>query len=190
MDDMGTPTAELTGVELRPIDPRTLHLPLAAEDLRHRMGGKSRRRLEPASRHRLLLPGAGCCWQTTTPRHRALAGGIRYPVQLTDPASDQRTSCRMSRQCGRPSRNRGRSGVSGRRHDRVRRTEFVRRRRPGRRASACARVDLGDLGRGARCCRRLAGTSPRLWLITRNGLAVRGDEPGDPAIGALKGAHP
>jgi phthiocerol/phenolphthiocerol synthesis type-I polyketide synthase D len=29
--------------------------------------------------------------------------------------------------------------------------------------------------------------SPRLWLVTRNGLAVRGDEPGDPAVGALKG---
>jgi phthiocerol/phenolphthiocerol synthesis type-I polyketide synthase D len=28
---------------------------------------------------------------------------------------------------------------------------------------------------------------PRLWLVTRNGLAVRGNEPGDPAIGALKG---
>jgi phthiocerol/phenolphthiocerol synthesis type-I polyketide synthase D len=28
---------------------------------------------------------------------------------------------------------------------------------------------------------------PRLWLITRNGLAVDGAEPGDPAIGALKG---
>ena len=31
------------------------------------------------------------------------------------------------------------------------------------------------------------GKSPRLWLVTRNGLAVRGDESGDPAIGALKG---
>jgi phthiocerol/phenolphthiocerol synthesis type-I polyketide synthase D len=31
------------------------------------------------------------------------------------------------------------------------------------------------------------GTPPRLWLVTRNGLSVRGDEPGDPAIGALKG---
>ncbi|HET6737079.1 type I polyketide synthase, partial [Mycobacterium sp.] len=29
--------------------------------------------------------------------------------------------------------------------------------------------------------------SPRLWLVARNGLAVHGDEPGDPAIGALKG---
>ena len=31
------------------------------------------------------------------------------------------------------------------------------------------------------------GKSPRLWLVTRNGLAVAGDQPGDPAIGALKG---
>jgi phthiocerol/phenolphthiocerol synthesis type-I polyketide synthase D len=31
------------------------------------------------------------------------------------------------------------------------------------------------------------GNSPRLWLVTRNGLTVRGGEPGDPAIGALKG---
>ena len=31
------------------------------------------------------------------------------------------------------------------------------------------------------------GKSPRLWLVTRNGLAVNDDEPGDPAIGALKG---
>jgi phthiocerol/phenolphthiocerol synthesis type-I polyketide synthase D len=31
------------------------------------------------------------------------------------------------------------------------------------------------------------GKSPRLWLVARDGLAVNGDEPGDPAIGALKG---
>jgi phthiocerol/phenolphthiocerol synthesis type-I polyketide synthase D len=31
------------------------------------------------------------------------------------------------------------------------------------------------------------GKPPRLWLITRNGLAVHDDEPGDPAIGALRG---
>ena len=31
------------------------------------------------------------------------------------------------------------------------------------------------------------GKSPRLWLVARNGLAVNGDEPGDPALGALKG---
>jgi phthiocerol/phenolphthiocerol synthesis type-I polyketide synthase D len=31
------------------------------------------------------------------------------------------------------------------------------------------------------------GTSPRLWVVTRNGLSVRDDEPGDPAVGALKG---
>ncbi|OBF27071.1 polyketide synthase [Mycobacterium sp. ACS1612] len=31
------------------------------------------------------------------------------------------------------------------------------------------------------------GKSPRLWLVTRNGLVVDGDEPGDPTIGALKG---
>ena len=31
------------------------------------------------------------------------------------------------------------------------------------------------------------GKSPRLWLVTRNGLSVHDDEPGDPAIGALKG---
>jgi phthiocerol/phenolphthiocerol synthesis type-I polyketide synthase D len=31
------------------------------------------------------------------------------------------------------------------------------------------------------------GTSPRLWLVTRRGLAVEDGEPGDPAIGALTG---
>jgi malonyl CoA-acyl carrier protein transacylase/acyl carrier protein len=31
------------------------------------------------------------------------------------------------------------------------------------------------------------GTNPRVWLVTRNGLAVRGADRGDPAIGALKG---
>ncbi|MGA8544589.1 MAG: acyltransferase domain-containing protein, partial [Mycobacterium sp.] len=31
------------------------------------------------------------------------------------------------------------------------------------------------------------GNPPRLWLVTRDGLSVRDDEPGDPAIGALKG---
>ena len=31
------------------------------------------------------------------------------------------------------------------------------------------------------------GQPPRLWLVTRNGLAVHGEVPGDPAIGALKG---
>ncbi|WP_197383074.1 type I polyketide synthase [Mycolicibacterium mengxianglii] len=33
----------------------------------------------------------------------------------------------------------------------------------------------------------LRNAPPRLWLITRNGLAVNGGEPGDPAVGALKG---
>ena len=31
------------------------------------------------------------------------------------------------------------------------------------------------------------GKAPRLWLVSRNGLAVKPDEPGDPSIGALKG---
>ena len=31
------------------------------------------------------------------------------------------------------------------------------------------------------------GKSPRLWVVARDGLAVDADEPGDPAIGALKG---
>ncbi|WP_343572004.1 SDR family NAD(P)-dependent oxidoreductase [Mycobacterium sp.] len=31
------------------------------------------------------------------------------------------------------------------------------------------------------------GAPPRLWLVTRGGLSVHDDEPGDPAIGALKG---
>jgi phthiocerol/phenolphthiocerol synthesis type-I polyketide synthase D len=31
------------------------------------------------------------------------------------------------------------------------------------------------------------GQPPRLWLVTRDGLTVRDDEPGDPAIGALRG---
>jgi phthiocerol/phenolphthiocerol synthesis type-I polyketide synthase D len=31
------------------------------------------------------------------------------------------------------------------------------------------------------------GRSPRLWLVTRDGLSVHHNEPGDPAIGALKG---
>ncbi len=31
------------------------------------------------------------------------------------------------------------------------------------------------------------GKSPRLWLVSRDGLAVNDDEPGDPSIGALTG---
>ena len=31
------------------------------------------------------------------------------------------------------------------------------------------------------------GKPPRLWLVSRNGLPVTGAEPGDPAIGGLKG---
>ena len=31
------------------------------------------------------------------------------------------------------------------------------------------------------------GKSPRLWLVSRDGLSVHDNEPGDPAIGALKG---
>ena len=31
------------------------------------------------------------------------------------------------------------------------------------------------------------GKPPRLWIVTHNGLAVTGTEPGDPAVGALKG---
>jgi phthiocerol/phenolphthiocerol synthesis type-I polyketide synthase D len=56
----------------------------------------------------------------------------------------------------------------------------------------------GALGRAQELIRTIAATvravvggwhgkSPRLWLVTRSGLAVEGDESGDPAIGALKG---
>ena len=44
-------------------------------------------------------------------------------------------------------------------------------------ASAAARAVVGSWN----------GKSPRLWLVTRNGLLVDGDESGDPAIGALQG---
>ena len=40
---------------------------------------------------------------------------------------------------------------------------------------------------GARLVGGWHGKSPQLWLVTRNGLVVNGDESGDPAIGALKG---
>ncbi len=46
-------------------------------------------------------------------------------------------------------------------------------------------VDISAVAHAA--VERWKGTSPRLWLVTRDGLSVRDDEPGDPAIGALKG---
>ena len=155
MDDMGTPTAELTGVELRRIDPGTVSLPLEqkifdTEWVESSTPSEVGQEISAAPAGSWLLLAdddaetkalvAEFAARFSSPTRRVIS------EELSDESAVREAVAKTAADPELPAG----------RHDRIRRKAFVRWHRPGRRASACARVDLGDLGRGARCCRRLA----------------------------------
>ena len=177
-DDAGNPTAEITGIYVRRVERRALPLPLEQKifdtawvpsPAADRARGTVARQLARAGR-RDGRQGDG--------------GGVRGTMALAGAAGGHRQPRRRVRGAGRLRRNR-----RGRRAS-------TRRRGPLRRSGS---TDLGEAVTRARdsiwsiasTVRAVVGgwhgRSPRLWLVTRQGLVVHGDEPGDPATGALKG---
>jgi phthiocerol/phenolphthiocerol synthesis type-I polyketide synthase D len=184
-DDTGTPTAELTGIELRPVDPRTVPLPLEQKIF-------------------------DTVWvQSSTPE----TGSASDPVPagswllLADADSEEKAlAAQLATRLGSPTRRviseelLDESAVLEAFAKTAANPEFP----PvgiivflGTRSFDGTDAD-GALRRAHELIWAISaaahaavdgwkGKSPRLWLVTGNGLSVHDDEPGDPAIGALKG---
>jgi phthiocerol/phenolphthiocerol synthesis type-I polyketide synthase D len=186
MDGTGTPTAELTGVCLRPIDARTVALPLEQKifDTEWVEGSA------PAEGGRAISTARAGSWlllADSDPETKALVA--EFTTRFSSPSrrviseelSDETAVLdAVAKTAADPElppvgmivfvEKRSFDGIDfdgalRRAHDLVWAISVA----------AHAAVDGWK------------GQSPRLWVVTRNGLAVHDDEPGDPAIGALEG---
>ena len=185
LDDEGNPTLEVTGVELRPVDPGRLRLPLdqmifdsdwLESPVPAAVGEESS--AAPAGSWLILSDGdadtalvAEFSARFSSPTRRVISAelsdvsAVRAAVDRADADPDLPAAGAIVF-LGRSSFDVADSaGALRRPHDLIMALS----------SAARAVVDGWKI------------TSPPLWLITRNGLAVRKGEPGDPAIGALKG---
>ncbi|MCV7257382.1 SDR family NAD(P)-dependent oxidoreductase, partial [Mycobacterium shimoidei] len=180
-DDTGTATAELTGIELRPVDPRAVALPLE-----HKIFDTAWMDSPLPEADSATLSGSWLLLADTDNETTALAtdfasrfdapGRRVIRAELGDESAVREAFADTAGNQELPPAGivvflgtRSFDGadtdaVLARAHDLIYSISAV----------AHAAVDG---------CK---GKAPRLWLVTRNGLAVQ-DEPGDPAIGALKG---
>jgi phthiocerol/phenolphthiocerol synthesis type-I polyketide synthase D len=186
MDDVGNPTAELTGVELRRIDPGTVSLPLEQKIfdtawVESSIPSEVGQEISAASAGSWLLLADGdvetkalvaeFAARFSSPTRRVIS------EELSDESAMLEAVAKTAADPGLPA-----VGVIvfvGRRSFEDTDPDGALRR---------ARELIWTISVAARAA--VDGwheKSPRLWLITRNGLAVHGDEPGDPAVGALKG---
>ncbi len=186
VDDIGTPTAELTGVCMRPVDPRTVALPLE-QKIFDTVWVESSTPPEPGrgisgapAGSWLLLADddaetkalvAEFTTRFSSPTLRVISGVLSDESALLEAfakaaADPELPPVGMIVFVGKRSFD----GTDP--YGALRRARELIWAISG---TACAAVDGWD------------GKSPRLWLVTRNGLSVHSDEPGDPAIGALKG---
>ncbi|MBV8292532.1 MAG: SDR family NAD(P)-dependent oxidoreductase, partial [Mycobacterium sp.] len=184
-DDAGTVTAELTGIELRPVDSRAVRLPLEqkifdavwAQSPTPQTGSAGDR---VATGSWLLLSdsdsetaarGADVAARLSSPTRRVVTGALSDGPAVVEAfaktaADEKLPPVGVVVLLGQPSFDGADfDGALGRAQELIGAIS----------AAAQAAVD------GAK------GNPPRLWLVTRNGLSVHDDEPGDPAIGALKG---
>ena len=186
MDDMGAPTAEVTGVDLRLVDPGTVALPLEQKIFDTEWVESS----TPSEIGRQISAAPAGSWLLLTDddaETKALvaefATRFSSPTQrvISDELSDESAVLEAFAKTAadqefppvglivfvgkRSFDGTGPDGALRRAHELIWAIS----------SAARAAVDGWK------------GNSPRLWLVTRNGLAVQGDEPGDPAIGALKG---
>jgi phthiocerol/phenolphthiocerol synthesis type-I polyketide synthase D len=185
-DDMGTPTAEITGVRMRPIDPRSIALPLA-------------QKVFDTEWVEISTPSGNGQPTSATP-----AGS--WLLLADDDAETKALVAEFTARFSSPTRR----VINERLSDESAVLEAVAKAAADPDVPAVGMIAFvgersfdGDDPDGAlerahkliwtiSVAARAAvdgrhGTPPRLWLVTRNGLAVRDDEPGDPAIGALKG---
>ncbi|MBV8860947.1 MAG: SDR family NAD(P)-dependent oxidoreductase, partial [Mycobacterium sp.] len=185
-DGAGNPTAELTDIELRPVDPRTLPLPLDQKTFETVWVESSMPEFDSAAPTGSWLVLADSNSETGA-ETKALAAEF---------------TCRF----GSPTRR----VINERLSDESAVLEAVARTAANPELPPVGViVFVGNIsfdGTDSDCAVRRAhdlvwsisvaaravvdgwkGRSPRLWVVTRNGLAVHGDGPGDPAVGALKG---
>ena len=184
MDDMATPTAELTGVNLRLVDPRTVALPLeqkifdtewveSSTQIGRQTSGA------PAGSWLLLADDDAETKALATEFATRFGSPTRQVIsdELSDETAVQDGFTKTAADPELPP-----VGlivfVGKRSFDGTDPEGALRRAREliwSIWVTARAAVDGRD------------EKPPRLWLVTRNGLAVHGNEPGDPAIGALEG---
>jgi phthiocerol/phenolphthiocerol synthesis type-I polyketide synthase D len=186
MDDMGTPTAEITGVCLRRIDPGMVSLPLEQkvfdtawvesstppESGRGTSGGSAGSWLvladDDAETRALVADFAD---RFSSPTRRVIS------EELSDESAVLEAVAKTAADPELPP-----AGlivfVGKRSFDGTDADGALQRERELIWAISVAGRAVVDSWHGK---------SPRLWLVTRNGLSVHVDEPGDPAIGALKG---
>jgi phthiocerol/phenolphthiocerol synthesis type-I polyketide synthase D len=185
-DDTGVPTAELTGVRLRRIDPRTVRLPLE-QKIFDTVWVESSAPPEPGRGLSATPAGSWLLLADDDTETKALVAEFTtrfssptrrvISEQLSDEPAVVKAFAKVAADPELPP-----VGiivfVGTRSFDGTDPDGALRRAREliwTISATARAAVDGWH------------GKSPRLWLVTRNGLSVHGDEPGDPAIGALKG---
>ncbi|HKP43419.1 SDR family NAD(P)-dependent oxidoreductase, partial [Mycobacterium sp.] len=186
MDDLGTPTAEITGVCLRQIDPGMVSLPLEQKIF-------------------------DTAWvESSTPREsgRGISGAYAgsWLLLADDDAETRALVAEFAARFSSPTRR----VISEELSDESAVLEAVAKTAADPELSPAGLVVFvgqrsfdgtdadGALqrereliwaisGAGRAAVDSWHGQSPRLWLVTRNGLSVHAGESGDPAIGALKG---
>ncbi|MGV0750728.1 SDR family NAD(P)-dependent oxidoreductase, partial [Mycolicibacter minnesotensis] len=187
-DDTGTAVAELTGVELRPLDPRALRVPLDqklfATEWTPAESVTASEDTGAAAGSWLLLSETGTDTEGLTAQFAARLAAPNRKV-LTGPFADGPALIDVVGQAGADPAHPpagivvflDRVGFDGSDPDGA----LARARDLIWTASSAARVAVDGWS-------EVSGTTkPRLWLVSRGGLAFGDSEPGDPAIGALKG---
>jgi phthiocerol/phenolphthiocerol synthesis type-I polyketide synthase D len=184
-DDTGALTAELTGIELRPVDPRTVPLLLQQKTFDTDWVASSIPEIDsaPAGSWLLLAEAGSETAGEPTPLHAEFATRLSSPTrrvisaELSDETGVLNAVARTATDPDLPPAGvivfLGQPSFDGADFDGA-----LRRARELIWAISTAAHAIVD---------GWQGKPPRLWLVTRNGISVRDDEPGDPAIGALKG---
>ncbi|WP_131810581.1 SDR family NAD(P)-dependent oxidoreductase, partial [Mycolicibacter sinensis] len=178
-DDAGAPLAELTGIELRPIDPRSLRVPLEQKIFATEWIESAAP--EPAD----AAPGSWLVLaepdSDTEGVAAAFAARLAAPDRkvVTGPFADRPALTEAVAQAAADSAHPP-AGI----------VVFLARQSlnvADPQALARARDLIWTASTAARAAVEAGAKGARLWLVSRGGLAVAGGEPGDPAIGALKG---
>ncbi|UVO12110.1 SDR family NAD(P)-dependent oxidoreductase [Mycobacterium sp. SVM_VP21] len=185
-DDSGAAVAELTGVELRPLDPRALRVPLDQKLFATEWA------LSPTPDAAGAAPGSWLVLSEPSGGDLAAQFGARLAGPnrkvVTGPFADEPALAEaVARAAADPAHPPAGIVVFLDRH------EFDGTDPDG--ALARARELIWTASSTARAAvdgwSGVSGTTkPRLWLVSRGGLAFGSDEPhepGDPAVGALKG---
>jgi acyl carrier protein len=186
MDDMGTPTAEITGVCLRRIDPGMVSLPLEQKIfdtgwVESSTPPESGRGISGASAGSWLLLADDDAETTALVAEFAARFGSPTRRVISEELSDESAVLEaVAKTAADPELPPaglivfvGKRSFDGTDPDGA----LQRERELIWAISVAGRAAVDSWH----------GKSPRLWLVTRNGLSVHVDEPGDPAIGALKG---